>query len=53
MLITVTVNWVCSCEKSFTANAAQAKILIDLARSKSLFLMEAVSTTVRTQIDFS
>ncbi|BGO94972.1 hypothetical protein NBRC10512_003872 [Rhodotorula toruloides] len=30
------------CEKSLVVNAAQAKALIDLARSKDLFLMEAV-----------
>ncbi|KAH8704264.1 putative dimeric dihydrodiol dehydrogenase [Talaromyces proteolyticus] len=32
------------CEKAFTVNAAQAKILVDLARKKNLFLMEAVWT---------
>lgn len=32
------------CEKAFTVNAAQAKILVDLAKSKGLFLMEAVWT---------
>ncbi|KAE8551354.1 hypothetical protein EYB25_005239 [Talaromyces marneffei] len=32
------------CEKAFTVNAAQAKILVDLARSRNLFLMEAVWT---------
>ena len=32
------------CEKAFTVNAAQTKILVDLARSKGLFLMEAVWT---------
>lgn len=30
------------CEKSFTVNAAQTKHLVDLARSKNLFAMEAV-----------
>lgn len=32
------------CEKAFTVNAAQAKILVALAREKNLFLMEAVWT---------
>ncbi|CAG7921860.1 unnamed protein product [Penicillium olsonii] len=32
------------CEKAFTVNAAQTKILIDIARKKNLFLMEAVWT---------
>ena len=32
------------CEKSFTTNAAQTKRLIEVARSKNLFLMEAVWT---------
>lgn len=32
------------CEKAFTANAAQLRILIDKARAKDLFLMEAVWT---------
>ncbi|PLN77855.1 NAD(P)-binding protein [Aspergillus taichungensis] len=32
------------CEKAFTVNAAQTKILCDLARQKNLFLMEAVWT---------
>jgi predicted dehydrogenase len=32
------------CEKSFTVNAAQTKILIELAKQKKLFLMEAVWT---------
>jgi predicted dehydrogenase len=32
------------CEKSMTVNAAQTKILIDTARAKRLFLMEAVWT---------
>ncbi|GAA6030810.1 hypothetical protein JCM8097_008887 [Rhodosporidiobolus ruineniae] len=32
------------CEKAFTVNAAQAQALVDLARSKGLFLMEAVWT---------
>ena len=32
------------CEKSFTVNAAQALELIELAREKNLFLMEAVWT---------
>jgi dihydrodiol dehydrogenase / D-xylose 1-dehydrogenase (NADP) len=32
------------CEKAFTVNAAQAKKLVDLAKSKNLFLMEAVWT---------
>ncbi|EED15049.1 dimeric dihydrodiol dehydrogenase, putative [Talaromyces stipitatus ATCC 10500] len=32
------------CEKAFTVNAAQAKILVDIARKKNLFLMEAVWT---------
>lgn len=32
------------CEKAFTVNAAQAKILCELARAKNLFLMEAVWT---------
>ncbi|KAL2405002.1 D-xylose 1-dehydrogenase (NADP(+)) [Exophiala dermatitidis] len=32
------------CEKAFTVNAAQAKKLIDTAREKNLFLMEAVWT---------
>jgi predicted dehydrogenase len=32
------------CEKSFTVNAAQTKILVELAKQKKLFLMEAVWT---------
>lgn len=32
------------CEKAFTVNAAQAKILVETARRKGLFLMEAVWT---------
>lgn len=32
------------CEKAFTVNAAQAKILVETARKKGLFLMEAVWT---------
>ena len=32
------------CEKAFTVNAAQAKILVDKAKEKKLFLMEAVWT---------
>ena len=32
------------CEKAFTVNAAQAKILYETARQKNLFLMEAVWT---------
>ncbi|EAS37166.3 dimeric dihydrodiol dehydrogenase [Coccidioides immitis RS] len=32
------------CEKAFTVNAAQAKILVETARKKELFLMEAVWT---------
>lgn len=32
------------CEKAFTVNAAQARILVDTAREKGLFLMEAVWT---------
>lgn len=32
------------CEKAFTVNAAQTKILVDLAKAKGLFLMEAVWT---------
>jgi len=32
------------CEKAFTMNAGQAKELIDLARKKNLFLMEAMWT---------
>lgn len=32
------------CEKAFTTNAKQTKILVDIARSKNLFLMEAVWT---------
>ncbi|KAJ5755335.1 hypothetical protein N7533_004878 [Penicillium manginii] len=32
------------CEKAFTVNAAQTKILIETARKKNLFLMEAVWT---------
>ncbi|KAF2754952.1 NAD(P)-binding protein [Pseudovirgaria hyperparasitica] len=32
------------CEKAFTTNAAQAKILAQLAKKKGLFLMEAVWT---------
>ena len=32
------------CEKAFTVNAAQAKKLVDIARQKKLFLMEAVWT---------
>ncbi|KAL8679125.1 MAG: hypothetical protein Q9186_004570 [Xanthomendoza sp. 1 TL-2023] len=32
------------CEKSFTTNAAQAKRLIETAKAKNLFLMEAVWT---------
>jgi predicted dehydrogenase len=32
------------CEKAFTVNAAQTKILVDIAREKNLFLMEAVWT---------
>ncbi|KAF2159952.1 hypothetical protein M409DRAFT_70701 [Zasmidium cellare ATCC 36951] len=45
------------CEKAFTTNAAQAKILIEKAREKNLFLMEAawtryfpISQYVRDQI---
>ena len=30
------------CEKAFTTNAAQAKILVDTAKKNNLFLMEAV-----------
>ncbi|MDO4511898.1 MAG: Gfo/Idh/MocA family oxidoreductase [Bacteroidales bacterium] len=32
------------CEKAFTANAAEARLLIDLARERGLFLMEAMWT---------
>ncbi|KAJ5710691.1 hypothetical protein N7488_004847 [Penicillium malachiteum] len=32
------------CEKAFTVNAAQTKILVETARKKGLFLMEAVWT---------
>ncbi|KAI9374542.1 hypothetical protein BJX61DRAFT_532284 [Aspergillus egyptiacus] len=32
------------CEKAFTVNAAQTKILVETARKKNLFLMEAVWT---------
>jgi dihydrodiol dehydrogenase / D-xylose 1-dehydrogenase (NADP) len=32
------------CEKAFTVNAAQARKLVDVAKSKNLFLMEAVWT---------
>lgn len=32
------------CEKAFTVNAAQAKILCETAQKKNLFLMEAVWT---------
>lgn len=32
------------CEKAFTTNAKQAKILVEIARKRSLFLMEAVWT---------
>jgi dihydrodiol dehydrogenase / D-xylose 1-dehydrogenase (NADP) len=32
------------CEKAFTVNAAQARKLVEVARSKNLFLMEAVWT---------
>lgn len=32
------------CEKAFTVNAAQAKILAETAKKKKLFLMEAVWT---------
>ncbi|KAJ5272846.1 hypothetical protein N7478_007971 [Penicillium angulare] len=32
------------CEKAFTVNVAQAKILVETARKKNLFLMEAVWT---------
>jgi predicted dehydrogenase len=32
------------CEKAFTVNAKQAKILVDTAKEKGLFLMEAVWT---------
>jgi len=32
------------CEKAFTVNAPQAKKLVEVARSRSLFLMEAVWT---------
>ena len=32
------------CEKAFTVNVEQARILVDIARSKKLFLMEAVWT---------
>ncbi|KAI9815735.1 MAG: hypothetical protein M1827_002131 [Pycnora praestabilis] len=32
------------CEKAFTTNAAQTKILVETARKKKLFLMEAVWT---------
>lgn len=32
------------CEKAFTTNAAQTKILVEIAKEKGLFLMEAVWT---------
>ncbi|KAK9319795.1 hypothetical protein V1517DRAFT_331342 [Lipomyces orientalis] len=32
------------CEKAFTVNAAQAKELVQIAREKNLFLMEALWT---------
>ena len=32
------------CEKAFTTNAAQAKKLVEIAKAKNLFLMEAVWT---------
>lgn len=32
------------CEKAFTTNAAQTKKLIEIAKEKKLFLMEAVWT---------
>ena len=32
------------CEKAFTVNAAQAKILVETAKKRGLFLMEAVWT---------
>lgn len=32
------------CEKAFTTNAAQAKKLVEIAKQKNLFLMEAVWT---------
>ncbi|KAF2757836.1 NAD(P)-binding protein [Pseudovirgaria hyperparasitica] len=32
------------CEKAFTVNAAQARKLVDIAKTKNLFLMEAVWT---------
>lgn len=32
------------CEKPFTVNAEQTKILVNLARARKLFLMEAVWT---------
>ena len=32
------------CEKAFTTNAAQTKVLVDMARKRNLFLMEAVWT---------
>ena len=32
------------CEKAFTVNAAQTRILVETARKKKLFLMEAVWT---------
>jgi predicted dehydrogenase len=44
VMLCLTHNKPVLCEKAFTVNAAQAKILYDTAKSKSLFLMEAVWT---------
>lgn len=38
-------------EKAFTVNASQAKILVDLAKEKELFLMEALWTRFFPLVD--
>ncbi|RPB00010.1 NAD(P)-binding protein [Choiromyces venosus 120613-1] len=43
-LLALNANKPTICEKPFTVNAAQTKILVDIARKKRLFLMEAVWT---------
>ena len=44
VMLCLTHNKPVLCEKAFTVNAAQAKILYETAKSKNLFLMEAVWT---------
>jgi predicted dehydrogenase len=44
MLLCLNAGKAVLCEKPFTMNAAEAKIAIDLAREKKLFLMEAMWT---------